>query len=87
VDRAVGEEGKVDHAGVARRDLDLLTRIAGIHVDEHIRLVCEVIGLIDDWRPPRVNRVLNDEQRRGSLELRRGRTLIRDLDALARRRR
>jgi hypothetical protein len=32
-----------------------------------------------------VNRVLNEEQRRGSVELRRGRTLIRQLDALQRR--
>jgi CRP/FNR family cyclic AMP-dependent transcriptional regulator len=32
-----------------------------------------------------VNRVLNEEQRRGTVELRRGRTLIRDLDTLTRR--
>jgi hypothetical protein len=35
--------------------------------------------------PATVNRVLNEEQRRGTLELRRGRTLIRQLDALKRR--
>jgi hypothetical protein len=32
-----------------------------------------------------VNRVLNEEQRRGTLELRRGRTLVHDLDTLTRR--
>jgi CRP-like cAMP-binding protein len=32
-----------------------------------------------------VNRVLNEEQRRGTLELRRGRTVIREPEALRRR--
>jgi hypothetical protein len=35
--------------------------------------------------PAAVNGVLNEEQRRGTLELRRGRTLVHDLEALTRR--
>jgi len=36
------------------------------------------------WRPT-VNRVLNEEQDRGSLSLRRGKTVIRDVDGIGRR--
>jgi CRP-like cAMP-binding protein len=60
---------------------------------EHIRVCCVGHAAVIA-REPRyelagtsratVNHVLNEEQRRGSLELRRGRTLVHDPDVLTR---
>jgi CRP/FNR family cyclic AMP-dependent transcriptional regulator len=50
-----------------------------------IPLTQEMLGELAGTSRATVNRVLNEEQRRGTVELRRGRTLIRDLDTLTRR--
>jgi CRP/FNR family cyclic AMP-dependent transcriptional regulator len=74
---------------VERRVLRRLVELAEVYPSkdgEHwIPLTQEVLAELAGTSRATVNRVLNEEQRRGSLELRRGRTLIRDLDALARR--
>jgi CRP-like cAMP-binding protein len=48
-------------------------------------LTKEVLAELSGTSRATLNRVLNEEQRRGVLELRRGRTLVHDLEALTRR--
>jgi CRP-like cAMP-binding protein len=50
-----------------------------------IPLTQDVLAELAGTSRATVNRVLNEEQRRGTLELRRGRTLIRERGALERR--
>jgi CRP/FNR family transcriptional regulator, cyclic AMP receptor protein len=53
--------------------------------EQWIPLTQEVLAELAGTSRATVNRVLNEEQRRGTLELRRGRTLAHDLEALTRR--
>lgn len=74
---------------VERRVLRRLVELTSVYPatgGEHwIPLTQEVLAELAGTSRATVNRVLNEEQRRGTLELRRGRTLVRDLDILARR--
>jgi CRP/FNR family transcriptional regulator, cyclic AMP receptor protein len=71
---------------VLRRLLELAVLYPTMGEDQQsIPLTQEVLAELAGTSRATVNRVLNEERRRGTLELRRGRTLIRDLEALARR--
>ncbi len=74
---------------VERRVLRRLVELAAIYSaasgQTMIPLTQEVIAELAGTSRATVNRVLNDEQQRGTVELRRGKTLILDADALARR--
>jgi CRP/FNR family transcriptional regulator, cyclic AMP receptor protein len=68
------------------RRLVELTQLYPAEDGEHrLPLTQEVLAELAGTSRATVNRVLNEEQRRGTVELRRGRTLVRDLDALTRR--
>jgi CRP/FNR family transcriptional regulator, cyclic AMP receptor protein len=70
---------------VLRRLLELTNLYSARDGEQWIPLTQEVLAELAGTSRATVNRVLNEEQRRGSVELRRGRTLVRDLDALTRR--
>jgi CRP/FNR family cyclic AMP-dependent transcriptional regulator len=74
---------------VERRVLRRLAELADLYPandgEISVPLTQEVLAELAGTSRATVNRVLNEEQRRGSVELRRGRTLVRDLEALARR--
>lgn len=70
---------------VLRRLFELMTVYPARDGEQWIPLTQEVLAELAGTSRATVNRVLNEEQKRGTLELRRGRTLVRDLDALARR--
>jgi CRP/FNR family cyclic AMP-dependent transcriptional regulator len=73
-----------------RRVVRRLVELAALYptpdeAQRSIPLTQEVLAELAGTSRATVNRVLNEEQRRGTLELRRGRTLIRQLDTLQRR--
>jgi CRP/FNR family transcriptional regulator, cyclic AMP receptor protein len=74
---------------VERRVLRRLVELTNVYPpkdgEQWIPLTQEVLAELAGTSRATVNRVLNEEQRRGILELGRGRTLVHDLDALARR--
>jgi CRP-like cAMP-binding protein len=70
---------------VRRRLLDLLPLYAAGEGDCEVPLTQEDLPELAGTSRATVNRVLRDEQRRGAVELRRGRTLVRDREELARR--
>jgi CRP-like cAMP-binding protein len=70
---------------VRRRLLDLLPLYAAGEGDCEVPLTQEDLAELAGTSRATVNRVLRDEQRRGAVELRRGRTLVRDREELARR--
>jgi CRP-like cAMP-binding protein len=74
---------------VERRVLRRLVELARIYpaVDEQslIPLTQEVLAELAGTSRATVNRVLNEEERRGTVELKRGKTRVLDLEALARR--
>ena len=67
---------------VLRRIVELTTVYPAEDAEQWIPLTQEVVAELAGTSRATVNRVLNEEQRRGTLELRRGRTLVRDLEAL-----
>lgn len=67
-------------ARVRRRLLDLADAGDGV-----VRLTQQDLASLAGTSRATVNRVLRDEQRRGTLELRRGTTVVRDAEALRRR--
>jgi CRP-like cAMP-binding protein len=68
---------------VRRRLLDLLPLYAATEGPAEIPLTQEDLAELAGTSRATVNRVLRDEQRRGSLELRRGRTVVLERDELA----
>ena len=68
-----------------RRLVELTNLYPAKDSEQWVPLTQEVLAELAGTSRTTVNRVLNEEQRRGSVELRRGRTLIRQLDALQRR--
>jgi CRP/FNR family cyclic AMP-dependent transcriptional regulator len=70
---------------VLRRLLELTNLYPAKDAVQSIPLTQEMLAELAGTSRATVNRVLNEEKRRGSVELRRGRTLVRDLDALTRR--
>jgi CRP-like cAMP-binding protein len=73
---------------VERRVLRRLNELATLYGGEGealIPLTQEELASIAGTSRATVNKVLREEQERGTLELRRGKTLVRDRDALARR--
>jgi CRP/FNR family cyclic AMP-dependent transcriptional regulator len=70
---------------VLRRLVELTKAYSGEEGEQWIPLTQEVLAELAGTSRATVNRVLNEEQRRGTLELRRGRTLVHDLGALTRR--
>jgi CRP-like cAMP-binding protein len=78
------------YVSAERRVLRRLVELATLYAtedrqEEGVPLTQQVLAELAGASRATVNRVLNEEQRRGTLELRRGRTLIRQLDALQRR--
>ena len=70
---------------VRRRLLGLLPLYSEGEGDCEVPLTQEDLAELAGTSRATVNRVLRDEERRGSVELRRGRTVVRDRQALARR--
>jgi CRP-like cAMP-binding protein len=70
---------------VLRRLIELTYLYPAKDGGQWIPLTQELLAELAGTSRATVNRVLNEEKRRGSVELRRGRMLVRDLDALARR--
>jgi CRP/FNR family cyclic AMP-dependent transcriptional regulator len=70
---------------VLRRLVELVNVYPAKDGEQWIPLTQEVLAELAGSSRATVNRVLNEEQRRGTVELRRGRTLIRDVDNLTRR--
>lgn len=70
---------------VLRRLVELIHLYPSRDGAQWIPLTQEVLAELAGTSRATVNRVLNEEQRRGTLELRRGRTLIRERGALERR--
>ena len=73
-----------------RRVLRRLVELARVYgktpdSDTELPLTQEELATFAGASRPTVNRVLRDEQQRGTIELRRGKTLIRDLEALQKR--
>jgi CRP-like cAMP-binding protein len=72
-----------------RRVLRRLVELAGVYGDDgaegELPLTQEELGEFAGASRGTVNRVLRDEQERGTIELSRGRTIIRDADALRKR--
>ena len=71
-----------------RRVLRRLNELASLYGDEEqalVPLTQEELASLAGTSRATVNRVLREEQQRGTLELRRGKTLVRDREALARR--
>jgi CRP/FNR family cyclic AMP-dependent transcriptional regulator len=78
------------YVSAERRVLRRLVELAALYptaneAPQSIPLTQEVLAELAGTSRATVNRVLNEEQRRGTLHLRRGRTLVRDLEALKRR--
>jgi CRP-like cAMP-binding protein len=59
-----------------------LRELAELYADGTIPLTQEDIAEIAGTSRATVNRVLREEEKKGSIELARGRTIVRDLDAL-----
>lgn len=74
----------VEHR-VLRRLVDLARVYSGVDGKTLIPLTQEVLAELAGTSRATVNRVLNDEERRGTVALERGKTLVLDVDALARR--
>ena len=70
---------------VLRRLVELTNLYPAREGKQWIPLTQAVLAELAGTSRATVNHVLNEEQRRGTLELRRGRTLVRDLDTLTRR--
>lgn len=70
---------------VGKRVLRRLAELAEIYGDTEIPLTQDQIADFVGANRGTVNRILREEEERGTLELRRGRTVIRDQDALRRR--
>lgn len=70
---------------VERRILRRLVELAGVYGDGELPLTQEELAMFAGASRGTVNRVLREEQQRGTLELRRGRTIVRDVDALRQR--
>jgi len=68
-----------------RRLLRRLAELSATYADAHgvIALTQEELAQMAGTSRATVNRVLRDEERRGTLELRRGRTVVIDADALS----
>jgi CRP/FNR family cyclic AMP-dependent transcriptional regulator len=73
------------YAPAEKRILRRLLDVARVYPDGTVRLTQEGLASLAGTSRATVNRVLRDEERRGTLELRRGVTVLRDPDALARR--
>ena len=72
------------YAPADARVLRRLRDLAAAYPDGEVRLTQEDLASLAGTSRATVNRVLRDAERRGALELRRGRTIVRDLDALSR---
>jgi CRP-like cAMP-binding protein len=68
-----------------RRLCELAELYGGDNGDAEIPLTQEKLAELAGTSRATVNRVLREEEKRGTLELRRRRTVIRDLEALTRR--
>ena len=77
------------HVPVERRVLRRLCELARLYPAGEggtlIPLTQEVLAELAGTSRATVNRVLNEEQQRGTVELQRGKTLVREVEALARR--
>ena len=73
------------YAPAETRVLRRLRDLAAAFPDGEVRLTQEDLASLAGTSRATVNRVLRDAERRGAVELRRGRTVVRDPDALARR--
>jgi CRP-like cAMP-binding protein len=73
------------YAPAETRVLRRLRDAAAAYPDGEVRLTQEDLASLAGTSRATVNRVLRDAQQKGALELRRGRTVVRDPDALARR--
>jgi CRP-like cAMP-binding protein len=70
---------------VERRVLRRLVDLADLYPEQVIPLTQEQLAELAGTTRPTINRVLRDEQERGTLRLERGRTVILDAEALGRR--
>jgi CRP/FNR family transcriptional regulator, cyclic AMP receptor protein len=73
------------YAPAETRVLRRLRDLAAAFPDGEVRLTQEDLASLAGTSRATVNRVLRDAERRGAVELRRGRTVVRDPDALGRR--
>jgi CRP/FNR family transcriptional regulator, cyclic AMP receptor protein len=73
------------YAPAEKRILRRLLDVARVYPDGTVRLTQEGLASLAGTSRATVNRVLRDEERRGTLELRRGVTVLRDPETLARR--
>ncbi len=73
------------YAPAETRVLRRLGDLAAAFPDGEVRLTQEDLASLAGTSRATVNRVLRDAERRGAVELRRGRTVVRDPDALTRR--
>jgi CRP/FNR family transcriptional regulator, cyclic AMP receptor protein len=73
------------YAPAETRVLRRLRDLASAFPDGEVRLTQEDLASLAGTSRATVNRVLRDAERRGAVELRRGRTVVRDPEALARR--
>jgi CRP/FNR family transcriptional regulator, cyclic AMP receptor protein len=73
------------YAPAETRVLRRLRDLAEAFPDGEVRLTQEDLASLAGTSRATVNRVLRDAERRGAVELRRGRTVVRDPDALGRR--
>ena len=73
------------YAPAEKRVLRRLRDIASLYPDGEIRLTQEDLASLAGTSRATVNRVLRQEERRGTVDLRRGRCAVLDADALARR--
>jgi CRP/FNR family cyclic AMP-dependent transcriptional regulator len=73
------------YAPAEKRVLRRLLDVARLYPDGAVRLTQEDLASLAGTSRATVNRVLRDEERRGSVELARGVSAIRDVEALARR--
>jgi CRP/FNR family transcriptional regulator, cyclic AMP receptor protein len=72
------------YAPAETRVLRRLRELAAVFPDGEVRLTQEDLASLAGTSRATVNRVLRDAERRGAVELRRGRTVVRDPDALGR---
>jgi CRP/FNR family cyclic AMP-dependent transcriptional regulator len=73
------------YAPAEKRVLRRLLEVARVYPDGAVRLTQEGLASLAGTSRATVNRVLREEERRGTLELRRGVTVVRDAEALAHR--
>jgi CRP/FNR family cyclic AMP-dependent transcriptional regulator len=73
------------YAPAETRVLRRLRDLAAVFPDGEVRLTQEDLASLAGTSRATVNRVLRDAERRGAVELRRGRTVVRNPEALARR--